>query len=265
MKLEPKTVLLLFGYILFNFYYIYVIVVYSKQFDKVDDEIKFHKALKKTTEYKNNDLDKKFLKFFSKINKYYLSDEKIEKMYFDFLQGKEVKHQIKSNERKYLYVLTCILLVINGLLCYNLLRSREINLYIKFILVLIQLFLIYKLYLIIKNLSNEEISVSVNLLKNTIFFVIISLVIFMMHLFNMFNSDKLKKVIKSSVNKPEVENKVNKSINKNNTTNKQNNVEKQNNIDKQNTNKSNNSINDIEKILENNEKFLNNVSKSLKK
>ena len=263
MNIEPKTVLLLFGYILFNFYYIYIIVVCSKRFENVDDEIKFNKALKKTPEYKNQDLDKKFLKFFSKINKFYLSDEKIEKMYFDFLEGKEIKPQLKSYERKYLYVFTCVMLVINGLIIFTMLNNKEINQYIKFILVIIQLIFLYNLYLVIKNLSDEEISVSIDLLKKTIFFVFVCLFIFIMNLFNMFDSKNLKGMFKIFNKKLEKEEKVEKK--QNNKSNNQNNNSNNSNNKLNKSNNSNNYMNDVEKILENNEKFLSNVSESLKK
>ena len=280
MKVEPQVVLLLFVYILVNVYYTYIIINYSKQFDRVAKEQEFKDLLMNTPEYKNQNIDKKFIKFFSKINKYYLSDEDIEKLYFDSLEGKELKAEISVDERKYLYAFSCLILVVNGLFTFKMIKNNDINPYIKFILVLIQLFFLYNLFLVIKNLSNDEQMISLDLLRKTIFFVWICLIIFIMNLFDMFNNQRFKdlgKIFNKKLETKKVSNNIendSKKVNKNdnNNSNINSNKNKENNTNKvsKNNNSNNSKSNDkfeknIDKILKDNEKFLSNVSESLKK
>lgn len=280
MKVEPQVVLLLFVYILVNVYYTYIIINYSKQFDRVAKEQEFKDLLMNTPEYKNQNIDKKFIKFFSKINKYYLSDEDIEKLYFDSLEGKELKAEISVDERKYLYAFTCLILVVNGLFTFKMIKNNDINPYIKFILVLIQLFFLYNLFLVIKNLSNDEQMISLDLLRKTIFFVWICLIIFIMNLFDMFNNQRFKdlgKIFNKKLETKKVSNNIendSKKVNKNdnNNSNINSNKNKENNTNKvsKNNNSNNSKSNDkfeknIDEILKDNEKFLSNVSESLKK
>lgn len=280
MKVEPQVVLLLFVYILVNVYYTYIIINYSKQFDRVAKEQEFKDLLMNTPEYKNQNIDKKFIKFFSKINKYYLSDEDIEKLYFDSLEGKELKAEISVDERKYLYAFTCLILVVNGLFTFKMIKNNDINPYIKFILVLIQLFFLYNLFLVIKNLSNDEQMISLDLLRKTIFFVWICLIIFIMNLFDMFNNQRFKdlgKIFNKKLETKKVSNNIendSKKVNKNdnNNSNINSNKSKENNTNKvsKNNNSNNSKSNDkfeknIDEILKDNEKFLSNVSESLKK
>lgn len=254
MKVEPQVVLLLFVYILVNVYYTYIIINYSKQFDRVAKEQEFKNLLMETPEYKNQNIDKKFIKFFSKINKYYLSDEDIEKLYFDSLEGKELKAQISVDERKYLYAFSCLILVVNGLFTFKMIQNRDMNSYIKFILVLIQLFFLYNLFLVIKNLSDDNQMVSLELLKKIIFFIWICLIIFIMNIFNMFNNKNFITISKIFNKKLETKT-VSNNIENNNKKKVNNNDSKLN---------KNNSSSNIDKILKDNEKFLSNVSESLK-
>ena len=83
---------------------------------------------------------------------------------------------------------------------------KEIERHLNDYLTIIQLIFVYNLYLVIKNLSNEEISVSIDLLKKTIFFVFVCLFIFIMNLFNMFDSKNLKGMFKIFNKKLEKEN-----------------------------------------------------------
>ena len=280
MKVEPQVVLLLFVYILVNVYYTYIIINYSKHFDRVAKEQEFKDLLMNTPEYKNQNIDKKFIKFFSKINKYYLSDKDIEKLYFDSLEGKELKAEISVDERKYLYAFTCLILVINGLFTFKMIKNSDINPYIKFILVLIQLFFLYNLFLVIKNLSNEEQMISLDLLRKTIFFVWICLIIFIMNLFDMFSNQRFKdlaKIFNKKLETKKVSNNIendSKKVNKNdnNNSNINSNKNKENNTNKvsKNNNTNNSKSNDkfeknIDEILKDNEKFLSNISESLKK
>jgi len=265
MKVEPQFVLLLFVYILVNIYYTYIIINYSKQFERVAKEQEFKNLLMGTPEYKNQNIDKKFIKFFSKINKHYLSDEDIEQMYFDSLEGKELKANISVDERKYLYVLTCLILVVNGLFTFKIIQNEDLNSYIKFILVFIQLLFLYNLYLVIKNLSDDNQMISLELLRKIIYFVWICLIIFIMNTFNMFDNKNFKNIVKIFNKKIETKS---GSNNIENNNDKENNTKKENNNDKVNKNsnsKDNTSNRNVDKILKENEKFLSSVSESLKK
>jgi hypothetical protein len=265
MKVEPQLVLLLFAYILVNIYYTYIIINYSKQFERVAKEQEFKNLLMGTPEYKNQNIDKKFIKFFSKINKHYLSDEDIEQMYFDSLEGKELKANISVDERKYLYVLTCLMLVVNGLFTFKIIQNEDLNSYIKIILVFIQLLFLYNLYLVIKNLSDDNQMISLELLRKIIYFVWICLIIFIMNTFNMFDNKNFKNIVKIFNKKIETKS---ASNNIENNNDKENNTKIENNNDKVNINsnsKDNTSNKNVDKILKDNEKFLSNVSESLKK
>jgi hypothetical protein len=231
--MDPKVMITLFLLLIVNVYFTLMILNYTKRFENLSKEQEFYNNLMNTPEYKNQNMDKKFVKFFSKINKVYLSDEIIEKIYYDALEMKNIDVVDKDIEkRRFLYAFLIIVAVINVLFTFVIFANDKINEYIKVILIIIQVLYLYYLYEILRHTNEFKTDdhgrkYHLSVLRKVIFYIWISFLIVVLYNLGLLNTEKSSS----------------------------------NNTAKSNSKSNSNSI--VENILNNNEKFINTVMKGL--
>jgi len=231
--MDPKVMITLFLLLIVNVYFTLMILNYTKRYENLSKEQEFYNNLMNTPEYKNQNMDKKFVKFFSKINKVYLSDEIIEKIYYDALEMKSIDVVDKDIEkRRFLYAFLIIVAVINVLFTFVIFANDKINEYIKVILIVIQVLYLYYLYEVLRHTNEFKTDDHgrkhyLSVLRKIIFYIWISFLIVVLYNLGLLNTEKSSS----------------------------------NNTAKSNSKSNSNSI--VENILNNNEKFINTVMKGL--
>ena len=246
----------------------------------------FYNLIKKSEEYENKTIDKDFIKFIANNSQVPMNDKEIEDLYFKIHSDEKIGFKRDPRVRKYVYILVILWLVNNILLAISLLNDKKIERKFKYIFFGVQIIFIYLLAQVYTYVYGKNKDFSLNDdRKNSVGYLIIFVwLAFILLLFkflgvldknfsksiskeinNIINNNTDKEQERKQQQKEQERKQQQKEQERKQQQKEQERKQQQKEQEQEIRNISDINSNDIDKILDNNEKFLNNVSSELNK